>query len=85
MIKAPQSVLDVCFTIDDLCAFAGFSQMSDNAILHELMLLFSSVCKNDSISADWRRFLWGYAAGSFPVFAYRLYGIIKWMDHDKDL
>lgn len=82
MIKAPQSVLDVCFTVDDLCAFAVFNHLSDNAILRELQLLFSAVCKNDSISADWRRFLWGYAAGSFPVLAYRLYGIVKWMDED---
>mgnify|MGYP000280698457 CR=1 FL=1 len=82
MIKAPDSVLDVCITIDELCSFAGICHLSDNAILRELLLLFSSVCKNDSISAEWRRFLWGYAAGSFPFFAYRVYGIYKWIDCD---
>lgn len=82
MVKVPLSVQDVIFYIEDLCLFARVSNMTENAILHELLRLFSSVSKNDSISAEWRRFLWGYAAGKFPVFAYRVYDILKWIDGD---
>lgn len=82
MIKVPLSVQDVIFSIEDLCLFARVSHMTENAILHELRLLFLAVSKNDSISAEWRRFLWGYAAGKFPFFAYRVYDILKWIDVD---
>lgn len=82
MVKVPLSVQDVCFSIEDLCLFARTSHMTENAILHEILRLFFAVSKNDSISVEWRRFLWGYAAGKFPFFAYRVYDIYKWNDVD---
>lgn len=75
MLKAPQPVQDVCATIDDLYVFSRVNDSSDDDIFADLLWLFSAVCLNDAISPHWRRFLWGYAAGSFPVFAHDVCGI----------
>lgn len=80
IVKAPQPVQDVCATIDDLYVFSRVNHSSDDDIFAELLRLFSAVCMNDGISPNWRRFLWGYAAGSFPVFAHDVCGIDNGME-----